>query len=123
MAALLGLGGPGGYVAMVGGAAEGWEAFAVEAEGVHVLAVNPPPGVRRGRGSAWPRPAAFRSRAVTCAGWCWAPVRLRLGLGGGGGPLPAAGTRVVGEGEIPSMPELEVLASADGVWVARLRRV
>jgi hypothetical protein len=32
------------------------------------------------------------------------------------------GLRVVGEGATPSAPELEVLASADGVWVARTRR-
>ncbi len=124
MAALLGLGGPGGYVAMVGGAGERWEAFAAEAGGVHVLAVNPPPGLAGGRGVSLARAARLpvKSRHLrgvvlgpgfaSDAGWLAEAVRCLL-----------PGLRVVGESETPSVPELEVLASADGVWVARTRPV
>lgn len=124
MAALLGLGGPGGYVAMVGGAGEQWEAFAAEVEGVHVLAVNPPPGVLGGRGAsvAWAGRIPVKSRhlrgvvlgpgVAEDAAWVAEAVRCLL-----------PGLRVVGEGQTPSAPELEVLASADGVWVSRTRRV
>jgi len=123
MAALLGLGGPGGYVALVGGAGEGWEAFAAEAEGVHVLAINPPSGVRGARGASLAQAASIpvKSRHLrgvvlgpgyaSDAAWLAEAVRCLL-----------PGLRVVGEGETPSVPELEVLASADGVWVARQRR-
>lgn len=124
VAALLGLGGPGGYVAMVGGAGEQWEAFAAEVEGVHVLAVNPPPGVLGGRGAsvAWAGRIPVKSRhlrgvvlgpgVAEDAAWVAEAVRCLL-----------PGLRVVGEGKTPSAPELEVLASADGVWVSRTRRV
>lgn len=123
MAALLGLGGPGGYVAMVGGAAEGWEAFAAEAEGVHVLAINPPSGVRSARGASLAQAASIPVKSRHLRG-----VVLGPGYASDSAWLAEAvrcllpGLRVVGEGETPSMPELEVLASADGVWVARLRR-
>ncbi len=124
MAALLGLGGPGGYVAMVGGAVEGWSAFAAEAEGIHVLGVNPPPGVPGGRGVSLAQASGLpvkdrHLRGVVLGpgfasetGWVREAVRCLL-----------PGLRVVGESETPSAPELEVLASADGVWVARTRPV
>ncbi len=123
MVAFLGLGGPGGYVALVGGAAEDWTGFAEASDGVHVLALNPPPGVPSGRGVSMARGAGV-------------PVKSRhlrgVVLGPGYADAPAwiaeavrtllPGQRVVGEGETPSVPELEVLASADGVWVARAIR-
>lgn len=124
MAALLGLGGPGGYVAMVGGAGEQWEAFAAEAEGIHVLAINPPPGVPGGRGVSMARAASIPVKSRHLRG-----VVLGPGYASDAAWIADAarcllpGLRVVGEGETPSVPELEVLASADGVWVARTRRV
>lgn len=124
MAALLGLGGPGGYVAMVGGAGERWNEFALEVEGVHVLAINPPPGVSTGRAVSLAQAAGIPVKSRHLRGvvlgpgfasdtaWLVEAVRCLL-----------PGLRVVGESETPSVPELEVLASADGVWVARTRRV
>lgn len=122
MAAFLGLGGPGGYVAMVGAAAGAWADFAAVTEGVHVLAVNAPAGTVAGPGvslaTAGRLPVKSRHlRGVVLgpgfaddAGWRAEAVRALL-----------PGGRAVGEGETPSAPELEVLASADGVWVARTR--
>ena len=120
MAALLGLGGPGGYVAIVGGAASGWQAFAAAVGGVHVLAVNPPEGLPGGggvsvvRGGTIPvkgrhlRGVVLGSEFASDARWRSEAVRCLL-----------PGLRVVGEGTTPTAPVLEVLASADGVWVAR----
>jgi uncharacterized protein YbaR (Trm112 family) len=123
MVALLGLGGPGGYVAMVGGAGEDWEGFSTRAEGIHVLAVNPPPGLPVGLGVSVAQAGSIpvKSRHLrgvvlgpgfaSDAAWLAEAVRCLL-----------PGRRVVGEGATPSAPELEVLASADGVWVAQARR-
>lgn len=123
MSALLGLGGPGGYVAMVGGAGEGWRSFVADAEGVHVLVVNPPdtvtpaPGVSLARSARLPvksrqlRGVVLGPGFASDAGWIAEALRTLL-----------PGQRLVGEGETPTAPELEVLASAGGVWVARGRR-
>ena len=122
MAALLGLGGPGGYVAMVGGAGEGWPAFAEHAEGVHVVVVNPPDRLAEGRGVSVVRGPTLPVRSRQLRG-------VVLGPGFASDPAWVAeavrtllpGLRVVGEGPTPSAPELELLAGADGVWVARKR--
>jgi len=122
MAALLGLSGPGGYVAFVGGAAADWKGFMEAAEGVQVVAVNPPPGVPAGRGLSIVQGGSLPVRARQLRGVvlgpgfaddaAWVSDALRTLL---------PGLRLVGEGATPSAPELEVLASADGVWVARSR--
>jgi uncharacterized protein YbaR (Trm112 family) len=122
IAALLGLSGPGGYVALVGGAAADWRGFTEAAEGVHVVAVNPPPGVPGGRGVSVVQGGSIPVRARQLRG-------VVLGPGIADDPAWVAdavrtllpGLRLVGEGATPSAPELEVLASADGVWVARSR--
>lgn len=120
VAALLGLGGPGGYVALVGGAAAAWPAFAAAVEGVHVLAVNPPEGLPGGAGVSVVRGATIPVRGRHLRG-----VALGAGFASDGRWRSEAlrcllpGQRLVGEGTTPSSPELEVLASADGVWVAK----
>lgn len=122
IAALLGLSGPGGYVAFVGGAAADWKGFVDAAEGVQVVAVNPPPGTPAGRGLSVVQGGSLPVRARQLRG-------VVLGPGFADDPAWVAdarrtllpGLRLVGEGATPSAPELEVLASADGVWVARLR--
>ena len=122
MAALLGLGGPGGYVAMVGGAAEDWEGFAAASEGVHVFALNPPEGVAAGRGVSLARGGRIPVKRRHLRG-----VVLGSGFASDAEWLAEAmrcvlpGLRVVGESATPSAPGLEVLASADGVWVAQVR--
>ncbi len=124
MAALLGLEGPGGFVALVGGAAADWRGVAASLEGVHLVGVNPPEGVGPGPGFSVvlaPR-LPFKSRSLRGAA---------LGPGYSADPAWVAaaaaavlpGLRVVGEGgdEGPE-PSLEPLASAGGAWVARRRR-
>lgn len=120
MAALLGLGGPGGYVAMVGGAAEDWAGFAAAAEGVHVVAVNPPAGVAAGRGVSVVQAGRIPVKSRHLRG-----VVLGPGFAADPGWVAEAmrtllpNLHLVGEGPTPSAPGLEVLAGADGVWVAR----
>jgi hypothetical protein len=124
VAALLGLEGPGGFVALVGGAAADWPGVAAALEGVHLVGVNPPAGVAPAPGFsvvAAPR-LPFKSRSLR---------GVALGPGYGADPAWRAaaaaavlpGLRVAGEGsgEGPE-PSLEPLASAGGAWVARRRR-
>ncbi len=118
-AALAGLGGPGGYAVLVGGAAARADLLAQALPGIGLVLVNPP-----GNG---PDPA-FASRLIAPS------LPLKTGsmrtaiLGPGYGSDPAwvheaarvvlVGNRVVGEGEAPSVGELELAADAEGCWVA-----
>ena len=118
-AALAGLGGPGGYAVLVGGAASRPDLVAQEWPGIGLVLVNPPAGAPD---------AAFASRLTAPS------LPLKSGsmrsaiLGPGFGDDPAwireaarvvlVGNRVVGEGAPPSMAGLDLAADADGVWVA-----
>jgi len=119
MAAFLGLGGPGGYLALVGAPAGQWKALLEVVPGVQPVVINPPAGtpnespVSVARGGRLP----FKSRTMR---------GVVLGPGYAGDPHWVAeaarvllpGLRVVGEGPDPAGGALEVAASADGVWVA-----
>ena len=123
MHVLLGLGGPGGYAVLVGSAAESWRGLAEALAGVALVAVNPPTGVT----DAAPLLSVVRAPLV--------PLKTRtlrgvvLGAEVSTDPhwvreaaratLP--GLRVVGQGPAPAVAELELLASADGHWVAARR--
>ncbi|HET9603157.1 MAG TPA: Trm112 family protein [Gemmatimonadales bacterium] len=118
-AALAGLGGPGGYAVLVGGAGARADVVAQELPGIGLVLVNPPDSA--------PDPA-FASRLIAPS------LPLKTGsmrtaiLGPGFGDDPAwireaarvvlVGNRVVGEGEPPAEAGLELAANADGVWVA-----
>ncbi|HET8634705.1 MAG TPA: Trm112 family protein [Gemmatimonadales bacterium] len=118
-AALAGLGGPGGYAVLVGGAAARADLVAQELPGIGLVLVNPPAGAPD---------AAFASRLMAPS------LPLKSGsmrtaiLGPGFGNDPAwireaarvvlVGNRVVGEGDPPSVDGLDLAANADGVWVA-----
>jgi uncharacterized protein YbaR (Trm112 family) len=122
MAAFLGLAGAGGYVALVGEPVASWEALAAELGAVHIVGVNAPEATKPGPGLSLVRGGAIpvRSRQLrgvvlgpTAAGdahWVREAARVTL-----------PGLRVVGEGATPSAPDLELLANAEGVWVARRR--
>jgi len=123
MHVLLGLSGPGGYVALVGTAAEAWRGLAAELPGVALVAVNPPAAIV----DAAPVLSVVRAPLI--------PLKARslrgvvLGAEVSEDPhwvheaaratLP--GLRVVGQGAEPGVPELELLASAEGHWVAARR--
>jgi hypothetical protein len=121
--ALLGLGGPGGYVALAGNAARVWRELAEANPGVAIVAVNPDPPLA----DAAPVLSVLRAPII--------PLRTRsmrgVLLGGTLANDPAwvreaarvtlPGLRVIGQGLEPGMADLEVLAGADGWWVAARR--
>jgi uncharacterized protein YbaR (Trm112 family) len=123
MHVLLGLGGPGGYAALVGSAAESGQGLWAALGGVALVAVNPPMGIA----DAAPALSVVRAPLI--------PLKARtlrgvvLGNEVSADPLwvreaartTLPGLRVVGQGPEPSLPELELLGSADGHWVAARR--
>ncbi len=122
IAALLSLEGPGGYLAVLGGAGAVAPELASLLPGVRLVLINPPAGMvvaevdgasvlRAGRS-----PLKSRSmRGVVVSGdhgadaeWAAAAAEALL-----------PGNRLVVEGPRSPHPEVEVLAEADGVWVGR----
>jgi hypothetical protein len=122
LASLVGLGGPGGYMVLVGSAAGVAAVLAAAVPGVALVLVNPPEGLTI--------PANDPAFNVLRAGVL--PLRTRsmraavLGRGFGDASAWIAeakrvvlpGLRVVGEGGEPSDNGLELLATAGGWWVA-----
>ena len=122
LAAFLGLGGPGGYVGVVGGDSR-FGAQLVEAiPAVHFVLINPPEGSAERPMMSLIRagsiPIKSRSlRGVVLLGSfadepSWRREASRVLL---------PGLRVAGEGGPPEGTDLEVLASAGGWWVAEKR--
>ena len=123
MHVLLGLTGPGGYAALVGSPAVAWRGLAEHNPGVALVAVNPPPTVH----DAAPTLSVLRAPLI--------PLKARSVRGVVLGPEFAAdpawvrdaarvtlpGLRVVGYGPVPELEDLDLLATAEGWWVA-LRR-
>ena len=123
MHAFLGLTGPGGYVVLVGAAAAAWRELAALNPGVALVALNPPDVVR----DEPPVLSVIRAGRI--------PLKTRsmrgvvLGDPAGGDPgwareaarVVLPGLRVTGSGAPPNLPELELLGSAGGWWVAARR--
>jgi uncharacterized protein YbaR (Trm112 family) len=123
LSALVGLGGPGGYLVLVGRPAAGWREVARLNPGVGLVAVNPPagvvdePGISVLRGGALP----LKSRSMRGA---------VLGGPFGGDPrwvdeaarVVLPGLRVAGEGPVPGPDALDLMAAAGGAWVGTPRR-
>jgi uncharacterized protein YbaR (Trm112 family) len=120
LAAFLGLGGPGGYVGIVGGDLEVGKELVQVVPGVHFVLINPPPGddelpmlslLRAGSipiKSRSLRGVVLLSPFAEAAGWRSEAARVLL-----------PGLRVAGQGTPPEEAALDVLASADGWWVAQ----
>ncbi len=118
-AALAGLGGPGGYVVLLGGAAQHADQFAEHLPNVALVLMNAPaasPAVTLGSRLVGPRlPLKSGSMRAALLGPdygddpAWVAEAARVVL---------PGNRVVGEGSPPSLPALELAASAAGCWVA-----
>ena len=119
LAPLAGLNGPGGYLVLVGTPAGAWRDVAALVPGVGLVAVNPPREVVDEEGIS-----------VTLALKTNSMRGVVLGVPYGGDPawvreaaravLP--GLRVVGEGPDPDPREVELMATAGGVWVGSRRR-
>jgi uncharacterized protein YbaR (Trm112 family) len=119
--ALLGLEGPGGYVAIVGDAGEAAAGLGALLEGVHLVLVNPPPSVSAppfaSRVLAPRFPVKARSMRGVVVGWPES-AEARWVMEAAGAALP--GRHVIGRGPPPALPDLELLGSAEGWWVGRV---
>jgi uncharacterized protein YbaR (Trm112 family) len=123
LAAFAGLGGPGGYMVLVGAAGGRWGAMATAVPGVHLVLVNPPAGVAEARGTSVLRAARLPLRSGSMRA-------VVLGAPFGDDPAWVAeaarvvlpGLRVVGQGHPPAVAALDLLADADGWWVAQRAR-
>jgi uncharacterized protein YbaR (Trm112 family) len=123
LSALVGLGGPGGYLVLVGAPAAAWREVAELNPGVGLVAVNPPAPVADQatlsvvRGSRLPlkshsmRGVALGRPFATDPVWVGEAARVLL-----------PGLRVVGESADPGTESIDLMASADGVWVGTRRR-
>jgi hypothetical protein len=123
IAALTGVGGPGGYLALVGSPASAWPEVAEQLPGVALVAVNPGPDVTDSAGISvirGPRiPIKSRSMRGAVLGNSyaddpfWVAEAIRVVL---------PGLRVVGEGKEAPSEAIDLMASAGGVWVGTPRR-
>ena len=123
LAALAGVNGPGGYLVLVGPPAAGWREIAELIPGVGLVAVNPPaevvdqPGVSVVRSARLPikthsmRGVVLGPPSGGDAAWVREAARVLL-----------PGLRMVGEGSNPPADTVDLMASADGVWVGTPRR-
>ena len=123
IATLAGVSGPGGYFVLVGSPAGAWKSLSELLPGVALVAVNPPsevadePGVSVLRGSRLPlksrsmRGVVLGKGYAASEGWIREAARVTL-----------PGLRIVGEGVNPAADLIELLASAEGVWVGSPRR-
>ena len=123
VAALTGLGGPGGYLVLVGPIAGRSREVEAVLSGVSMVAVNGPASLVDARGLSVLRSARLPLKSASMRG---------VVLSGPFGSDPAwlreaarvllPGLRVVGEGPDPDPGVLDVIASAGGWWVATGRR-
>ena len=115
---LTGLHGPGGYLTLVGPVASLWSDFAELNPGVALVAVNPPAEVADTlelsvlRGARLPIKSGSMRGVVLGQPFADDPSWIREAA-----RVVLPGLRVVGEGNDPAPELIELLASADGVWV------
>lgn len=120
--ALLGVTGPGGWVALVGGPAALATDLAAVLPGVALVLVNPPEGTRADppasvlRGARLPLKRGSMRGVVVGADAAGDPEWVRAAAGA---VLP--GLRLVVEAPVMELPGMELLAEADGVWVGKRR--
>jgi uncharacterized protein YbaR (Trm112 family) len=123
LTALAGLSGPGGYLVAVGAPGRDWRELAERNHGVGIVLVNPPESVPDEPGVSVLRGGRLPLRARTVRG-----VILGAGYGGDAGWIGEAarvvlpGLRVVGQGPDPEPEQIDLMASAGGVWVGSPRR-
>ena len=118
--AFLGLGGPGGYVAVAGAATSVLPELTAALPGIRFVAMNPPAGI----GDEFPASVLRGGRLPLKTGsmrgvvldrdlgseehWVREAIRVTL-----------AGLRIIGEGPAPAGEGLEILATGGEAWVAR----
>jgi uncharacterized protein YbaR (Trm112 family) len=123
LTALVGLSGPGGYLTLVGSVADLWKDIAALNPGVGLVAVNPGPEVADAPGIS-----VLRSGRIPLKSRSMRGVVLGRPYGDDvhwvdeGARVVLPGLRIVGEGADPPAEMIDLLASADGVWVGTGRR-
>ncbi|MEZ4457678.1 MAG: hypothetical protein R2882_14185 [Gemmatimonadales bacterium] len=116
--AFLGIAGPGGYLALFGGAARVAADLAVLLPGVRFVLVNPPAETEDSelasvlRGGRSPLKSRSMRGAIVGADHGSDPAWVQAAAGA---VLP--GLRVIVEGPTAAPPGVEILAETDGVWV------
>jgi uncharacterized protein YbaR (Trm112 family) len=123
LTALVGLSGPGGYLTLVGAAGSLWREVAERNSGVALVAINPPGPIVDDSGVSVIRSARLPLKTGSMRGVVlsrpfaddphWVREAARVVL---------SGLRVVGEGSDPPSEIIELLASAEGVWVGTGKR-
>jgi uncharacterized protein YbaR (Trm112 family) len=123
LTALVGLGGPGGWLVLVGRPAAQWREVAARNRGVGLVAVNPPaevvdePGISVLRSGALPLKSRSMRGVVLGAPYGADPAWVREAA-----RVVLPGLRVAGEGAVPDPGTLELMAAAGGAWVGTPRR-
>ena len=120
---LVGLHGPGGYLTLVGAPGALWSEVAELNPGVALVTVNPPSQVIDGPGVSVIRSGGLPIKSASMRG-------VVLGRPFGDNPqwvkeaarVVLPGLRIIGEGKHPPDDLVELLASAEGVWVGTTRR-
>jgi uncharacterized protein YbaR (Trm112 family) len=121
--ALTGLHGPGGYLTLVGDVGSMWQDIAELNPGVALVAVNPPAAVDNA-----PQISVLHAGRLPLKSGSMRGVVLGGNYGSNPNWVSEAaravlpGLRVVGEGPNPSPTVIDLMASADGVWVGTKRR-
>ena len=123
LTALAGLSGPGGYLVVVGAPGREWRELAERNPGVGIVLVNPPaqvrdePGVSVLRGGVLPLKSRSMRAAILGDGFggdaAWVGEAARVVL---------PGLRVLGQGPDPAPGQIDLMASAGGVWVGSPHR-
>jgi uncharacterized protein YbaR (Trm112 family) len=123
LTALAGLHGPGGYFALVGSLGSLAQGMLQVTPGVSLIAINPPPDVVDAPGVSVIRAARIPLKTRSMRGIAlgrpyaddphWVNEAARVVL---------PGLRIVGEGADPPADTIELMASAEGVWVGSGKR-
>jgi hypothetical protein len=123
VASLVGLGGPGGYLVLGGGPGASWRELSERVPGVGLVVVNPPEGVNDEGGVSVIRSGRLPLKTHSMRGVVlgapygsdarWVREAARVVL---------PGLRIVGVGPDPDPAAIDLMASADGVWVGTRHR-
>jgi hypothetical protein len=120
---LVGLSGPGGYLALVGSVADLWKDIAALDPGVGLVAVNPGPTVADAPGISVLRSGRIPLKSRSMRGVVLGPsYGDDLHWVGEGARVVLPGLRIVGEGADPPSEVIDLMASTRGVWVGTGKR-
>jgi hypothetical protein len=120
---LVGLSGPGGYLVLVGSAADDWQSVAALNPGIGLVAINSgreitdAPGISVLRSGRIPLKSRSVRGVVLSRPYADDPHWVREAA-----RVVLPGLRIVGEGAEPPSEVIDLLASADGVWVGTAKR-